>query len=105
MRLSCRAATSVSKKTAVVPPTKIDSSILFTASRIAGIRSRDSRESGAVESVTFRIERPFFTITPPALTSGATSETPATPRNLSVTAGINSFFKITLVGSPSPPGK
>ena len=95
----------MSKKTAVVPPTKIDSSTLFTASRIAGIRSRDSRESGAVDSVTFRIESPSLTITPAALASGAISVTPATLCNFAETAGINSFFKITLVGSPSPPGK
>ena len=63
VRLSRFAETSVSKATAVLPPTKIPGSIAWTALRITGITSRASTESGLSSSVAFKMTFPSTTFT------------------------------------------
>ena len=113
VRLSRLAETSVSKATAVLPPTKISESIAWTASRITGITSRASTESGLSARVALRMTFPSTTLIAaggcPGIVGvkriGSTDETPETLISAADTGPTSSSRTTTSVGCPEPPGK
>ena len=106
VRLSRLAATSVSKATAVDPPTKTEGSIARTASLIVGMISRASTESGFNPNVAFKMTLPSITLTAvsgaPGMFGerrmGSTDATPLIFNNRAETASTDDSLTNTSVG-------